>query len=143
MNEDAFTATMRDCYAQYRGRRASNADFQKVVERHIDLPMDWFFTERVDGTAIPTYILSWHPDTTADSHYLLPTLRVRQEDVPPGFVMSVPLRIRFANGAHALVRVTVRGPLTEGTLRLPAEPKEVELNPLESVLAEVKTERWH
>ncbi len=38
--------------------------------------------------------------------------------------------------------MNVRGPLTEATLALPAEPKELELNPLESVLAEVKTEGW-
>ena len=40
------------------------------------------------------------------------------------------------------MRVNVRGPLTEATLRLPAEPMELELNPLQSVLAEVKTEEW-
>jgi hypothetical protein len=36
----------------------------------------------------------------------------------------------------------VTGPLTETTLDLPAEPKRLELNPLESVLAEVKEESW-
>ena len=56
--------------------------------------------------------------------------------------MPVPLRIELAGGGHAYVRVNVRGPLTEATLPLPAEPKELELNPLESVLAEVKTEGW-
>jgi hypothetical protein len=56
--------------------------------------------------------------------------------------MPVPLRIELAGRGHAYVRVNVRGPLTEAELRLPAEPTELELNPLESVLAEVKTEDW-
>jgi len=43
---------------------------------------------------------------------------------------------------HALVRLGVTGPLTEVTLDVPAEPKRLELNLLESVLAEVKEESW-
>jgi hypothetical protein len=56
----------------------------------------------------------------------------------------VPLKIGFADTAlHALVRLNVTGPLTEAALELPAEPKRLELNPLQSVLAEVKEEGWN
>jgi Peptidase family M1 domain len=141
MKEDAFTAMMRDFYEQYRGRSASTRDFQRVVERHLDQPMDWFFNEWVNGTAIPTYVLAWRAEPTPENRYAL-HIRIRQEDVPTDFVMPVPLRIELASGEHAYVRVTVRGAVTEATLPLPAEPKELELNPLHSVLAEVKTEGW-
>ena len=141
MKEDAFTAMMQDFYRQYRGRRASTADFQTVVERHIGIPMGWFFREWVEGTAIPTYILSWRAEPAQNGHYRV-QLRVRQEDVPQDFEMPVPVRIALANGAEAFIRVIVRGPLTEGTFDLPAEPKQVELNPLESVLAQVKADSW-
>ena len=142
MKEDAFTAMMRDFYLQYRGRRASTHDFQRVVEQHVQLPMDWFFDEWINGTAIPTYVLSWHAEPMADHQYLL-RVRVRQEDVPSAFVMPVPLDIGFKGGGHAIVRVTVRGPVTDAELHVPAEPAQLELNPIESVLAEVKTEGWH
>ena len=141
MKEDAFTAMMQDYYRQYRGGRASTRDFQRVVERHLDTPMDWFFDEWVNGTAIPTYVLSWHAEPASNNQYLL-RLRIRQEEVPSDFVMPVPLNIEFAGGARATIRVTVRGPLTQAELRVPAEPTKLELNPLESVLAEVKTEGW-
>jgi aminopeptidase N len=141
MKEDAFVDMMQDFYMEYRGKRATTRDFQRVVEHHIGLPMDWFFDEWVNGTAIPTYVLSWRADTAANNSYAL-HLRIRQEDVPADFVMPVPMRIELAGGGHALVRMNVRGPLTEATLQLPAEPTQVELNPLESVLAEVKTEGW-
>jgi hypothetical protein len=141
MKEDAFVDMMQDFYMEYRGKRATTRDFQRVVEHHIGLPMDWFFDEWVNGTAIPTYVLSWRADTAANNSYAL-HLRIRQEDVPADFVMPVPMRIELAGGGHALVRMNVRGPLTEATLQLPAEPTQLELNPLESVLAEVKTEGW-
>jgi aminopeptidase N len=142
MNEDAFTATMQDFYRQYRGHRATTRDFQRVVEQHAGGRMVWFFNEWVNGTAIPTYVISWKTEPTADQRYIL-HLRIRQENVPPDFAMPVPLLIEFADSSHALIRVSVRGPLTERDLRLPAEPTRLELNTLSSVLAEVKTEGWH
>ncbi|HKC46342.1 MAG TPA: M1 family aminopeptidase, partial [Gemmatimonadales bacterium] len=142
MKDDAFTAMMQDFYQQYRGRTASTQDFQKVVEHHTGLGMDWFFNEWVNGSAIPTYTLSWHADSPQNGQHLL-HIRVRQEHVPSDFIMPVPIRIDFADSSQAFVRVNVKGTATEGTLHLPAEPIAVELNPFESVLAEVKTEGWH
>jgi peptidase M1-like protein len=141
MNEDAFRATMQDFYRQYRGQRASTRDFQRVVEQHTGLSMEWFFDEWVYGTAVPTYILSWKTEAADSGRYTL-HLRVRQEDAPDSFIMPVPLEIVFADSGRARVRVNVRGPSVEATLVLPAEPKRLELNPLESVLAEVRTEAW-
>jgi Peptidase family M1 domain len=141
MKEDAFADMMQDFYQEYKGKRATTRDFQQVVERHLGVPMDWFFDEWVNGTAVPTYTLSWHADSTPDHGYAL-RLRIRQEDVPADFVMPVPLRVELAGGGRAYVRVKVHGPLTEVTLQLPAEPNQVELNPLQSVLAEVKTADW-
>jgi hypothetical protein len=143
MKEDDFIAMMQDFYLEYRGRHATTRDFQKVVERHVGLSMSWFFNEWVDGTAIPRYVLSWRAEPAQGGHYKL-QLRVRQEDVPRDFVMPVPLKIGFADTAlHALVRLNLTGPLTEVALDLPAEPKRLELNPLQSVLAEVKEEDWN
>ena len=56
--------------------------------------------------------------------------------------MPVPLQIELADGGRAYLRVAVRGKVTEATVQLPSEPKQLELNPLESVLAEAKTEGW-
>jgi hypothetical protein len=143
MKDDAFIAMMQDFYLQYRGRRATTRDFQKAVERHVGLGMSWFFNEWVDGTSIPRYVLSWRADPAKSGHYTL-HVRVRQEDVPHDFIMPVPLKIEFADTAlHAMVRLNVTGPLTEASLDLPAEPQRLELNPLQSVLAEVKQEDWN
>ena len=141
MKEDRFRAMMRDFYTTYRGRRASTRDFQRVVEQHVGLPMDWFFDEWVSGTAIPTYTLSWRTDPAPDGKLLL-RFRVRQEHVPADFVMPVPLLIEFSDKSQVLIRVNMRGSQVEGELSLPAKPVRLELNPLQSVLAETRVEGW-
>src|SRR5207248_3110846 len=100
MREDAFATMMQDFYQTYRGKRATTADFQRVVERHMGLNMGWFFDEWVNRTEIPKYTLSWHADTAPDHGYAL-RIRIRQEDVPADFVMPVPLRIELAGGGPA------------------------------------------
>ena len=67
---------------------------------------------------------------------------MRQEDAPDTFIMPVPLEIQFADSTHALVRVNVHGPFVEAAIQVPAEPTKLTLNPLESVLAEIRTESW-
>ena len=142
MNEDVFIGTMQDFYSEYRGRRASTRDFQRIVEQHLGSDMSWFFDEWVRGNAIPKYVFSWRAEPGQGGHYTL-QLRVRQEDVPEHFVMPVPVKIGFADETmYAYVRIKVTGPVTEAALDLPAEPTRVEFNPLESVLADVKEETW-
>ena len=140
MSEERFINLMQDFYKTYRGKRATTEDFQRMVEQHVGMPMDWFFNEWVYGTAIPTYTFSWSADR--DSTGFAARLRVRQNDVPDGFAMYVPVLIKLDQG-EAMLRMLVRGSTTDVTVHLPAEPREVQLNPLESVLAEVKTEGWH
>ena len=140
MKEDRFKAMMRDYYVSHRGKRVTTLDFQRTVEKHLGQSMDWFFDEWVYGTAIPTYTFSWKAEVDSTGKPAV-RLRVRQSDVPPGFGMYVPVLIKFGQG-EALIRMLVRDSSSEAVVRLPALPREVTLNPLESVLAEVKTESW-
>ena len=141
MSDDRFAAMMRDFYTTYRGRKATTEDFQRVVERHVGAPMGWFFREWVYGTAVPTYVFSWRAERRDDGQFLLRT-RIRQEDVPADFRMDVPLLAKLADSSEAYIRIRVTGPVTESQFTLPSEPQRLELNPLESVLAETRTERW-
>jgi hypothetical protein len=140
MDESKFTAMMHDFYTSYRGKSATTSDFQRTVETHMGQPMDWFFNEWVYGTAIPTYTFSWNAETDSTGKPAV-RLRVRQSDVPVGFGMYVPVLIKFADG-EAIIRMLVREETTESFVRLPSPAVEVKLNPLESVLADVKTEAW-
>lgn len=142
MGEDRFTKMMKDFYAKYEGRRASTDDFRRVVERHTGEDMRWFFDQWVHSTAIPTYRVAHRTEKTADGQYRV-RLRVRQEKVPAEFQMFVPVTVELGKDRKARFRVKVRGPVSEIELPpVPAEPKKVEFNDLEGVLAEVKGEGW-
>ena len=140
--DERFAAMMRDYYTSYLGKPATTGDFQGVVERHIGMPMDWFFDEWVKGTAIPTYHVAWKAEPTADGRYTV-RLRVAQEHVPPEFRMFVLVSADLGNNRFAHFRIQVRGAQGEYVSPvLPAEPKDLKFNELNSVLADVKMERW-
>ena len=140
--DERFTAMMRDYYTAYLGKPATTGDFQGVVERHMGMPMDWFFDEWVKGTAIPTYRVAWKAEPTADGRYAV-RLRVGQEHVPPEFRMFVLVSADLGNNRFAHFRIQVRGAQGEYVSPvLPAEPKDLKFNELNSVLADVKMERW-
>jgi hypothetical protein len=142
LKEDRFTETMQDFYASYRGKSATTEDFQRVVERHAGIPMDWFFDQWVKGTAIPTYHVAWTTEP-ADGGKFRVCFRVTQEDVPPDFQMWVLVSADLGNNRFANFRVGVKGGQTDYVSPLlPARPVKVIFNELHSVLADVKTERW-
>jgi hypothetical protein len=143
MNEDRFTETMQDFYRSYQGKRASTADFRRVVERHVGTDMGWFFDQWIYGTALPTYRVATRTDQlTADGQYRV-RLQVEQEGVPETFLMYVPVTVDLGKDQVARVRVKVTGARSEITLPpMPAAPKAVRFNDLEAVLAEVKVGDW-
>lgn len=141
MKEDRFTDMMRDFYASYRGQRASTADFQRVVERHAGVPMDWFFKQWVYGTAIPSYRYSYQVEP-ADGGRFRVTLKIDQTGVPDDFLVYLPVAVDLGGNRTARVRVKVVGPHTETVLPLlPAKPKAIRVNDLDGVLAANVDER--
>ena len=141
MNESRFTDIMHDFYQTYRGKRASTADFQRVVERHVGQPMGWFFKDWIYGSAIPTYRVATHTEQTSGGYKVM--VRVDQEGVPDDFQMYVPVTVDLGQNRVARARVLIKGPHTETALPLlPAEPKSIKFNDLDGVLADVKTVNW-
>jgi hypothetical protein len=142
MHDDRFTATMRDYYQTYMGGPATTADFQRVVEQHMGMPMDWFFDEWVRGTAIPTYHVAWKNEPADGGRFRI-RLRVTQEHVPATFRMPVLIAADLGQNRIAHFRVDVQGAQGEYlSPPLPAEAQKVTFNDLHAVLAEVKTEGW-
>lgn len=142
MQDERFTATMRDYYQTYLGRPATTADFERVVEQHMGMPMDWFFDEWVKGTGVPTYHVAWKNEAADGGRFRI-RLRVRQDHVPASFRMPVLVAADLGQNRTAHFRVDVQG--TQGEYvspLLPAEARSVTFNDLHAVLAEVKTEGW-
>ncbi len=142
MNENKFTNLMRDFYASYVGKKATTADFERIVSKHAGEDMSWFFEQWVYDTAIPKYRFAYKVEKTPDGKYRV-RCRVRQDNVPGKFRANVTLLIKFANEQYARVRSFVTGKETEFELPLmPMSPETIVFNDLHSVLCEVDTEKW-
>ncbi len=135
----AFVEMLRDFERTHRGGYPSTADLEAAAARHA--PGDWsvFFDQWVYGTEIPTYRWSHRAakSPAADGGYAL-ELTVRQEDVPAGFTMPVPVRVEYADGESQELTVLVDEPEETFTFELPERPKKVDFNPDFAVLARVK-----
>ncbi len=142
MNEDRFTKVMQTYYSTYRGKSASTADFQRVAEQVTGQQLGWFFDEWIYRSDIPTYKVAWKAENAADGKVQV-TLRVRQEQVPPDFLMYVPVTLDLGSNQFARLRVKVTGAESMIALPLmPAKPKSVKFNDFDGVLAEVKEVGW-
>jgi len=142
MRDDRFLDMMRDYYQTYRGSPATADDFQQVVERHLGMPMGWFFDEWIKGTGIPAYHVAWRAESAEGGKYRA-RFRISEEGVPADFRMPVLVSVDLGEHRTARFRLDVRGAAGEYTSPLlPAEPRGVVFNDLHSALAQVSMERW-
>jgi aminopeptidase N len=92
-NPDArFITMMRDFVSTYTGKNASTEDFRRVVEKHLGLPMDWFFNEWVYGTEIPHYDFSYQLKDEPGGKTIL-QMSIAQSGVSSQFFMEVPIDV--------------------------------------------------
>lgn len=138
-SDDLFVQVLSEFLHEYDGRAASTEDFVETLTRVAPGDWQWFFDQWIYGTAIPTYAWDWdvRRDRGGDSPYVL-ELTVRQEDVPAGFRMPVPVRIDFGRQGEGQAVVLVHQNRETFELPLPAKPKDVELNPGHAVLAKME-----
>lgn len=99
-----FIALMTDFAATYRLRAATTEDFKAMVEKHMtadmDLDrnhrMDWFFSEFVYGTDLPTYHFEGEVTPNGDTSTL--HFKLTQSGVRPDFRSTVPIYFELADG---------------------------------------------
>lgn len=138
-NSDArFIAMMREFVSTYTAKNASTADFQRVVEKHAQQPMDWFFNEWVYGTEVPHYEFSYD---LKDAGQGKTTLRVSlaQSGVSDDFSMRVPLYLYVNGSARRLGFLTIKG--SSGfshDILLPLRPEKVTIDEGHSLLCTEK-----
>ena len=137
VKEDAFKGLMRDFYTSYAGRRATTADFQRMAEQRIGVPLDWFFDEWVYGTEIPEYDFSWKLETANDGKTVL-RMALTQSGVSDSFQMWVPIYVQVNGKVQRLGLVKVRGANTlSDEIVLPFHPEKVMLDENRSILCRV------
>ena len=137
-SDETFLRVLRTFLAEHDGKPATTADFVAAVERAAPGEWDWFFEQWVYGTAIPTY--RWRHEILDKPEGKVLVLQVRQEGVPSGFKMPVPVVLELGGDKQGTLMVLVDQPEERFEIPLPAAPKKVTFAPGHMMLARV--ERW-
>jgi aminopeptidase N len=141
-SEEVFDDLMQTLFTRFNGSSISTEALQAFLEEYLQQDLQWFFDQWVYGSSIPTYRFAYQT-TELPTGEVKMTVRVRQEDVPEGFTMPVPVQLVFEGEGTAVVFVRVEGEevVTELPL-LPRVPDAVTFNFMDAVLAEVHEEGW-
>jgi aminopeptidase N len=128
---------LSDFLHRYDGKAATTQNFIDSLTETAPADWGWFFDQWVYDTAIPTYVWDWKAEKGEGGQHIL-ALTVRQENVPDGFRMPVPVKIDFGGDQEGQAVVLVDEREETFRLPLPARPRNVELNPERAVLANLK-----
>ena len=133
-----FREMMRAFVRDHTGGVANTRLFEEAVTRAFGEPMDWFFDQWVYGTGVPTYRpdLAVSPLVDGREPFALHGT-IRQEDVPDGFRMPVPIRLEFRDRPPQTHRVWVDAEVVEVEIPIPERPTEITFNYRHAVLARV------
>ena len=145
-NGEPFFAMMRDFVNRHRDGVASTDDFRLVANEHfIKTPiarmyrissLDWFFSQWVYQSALPSYRMDYQLQDQPDGKVLL-TGNVTQEGAPSDWFMVLPVGLSFGGGKQTVFTTVVAdGPKAPFSIKLPARPTKVDLDPDRWVLSE-------
>jgi hypothetical protein len=136
-SDAAFWKMLADFYASFAHKDPTTFDFQKIVERHAGMPMDWFFKQWILGTEIPSYEWKARTEKIGKDDFGVRGM-VRQKGTSPDFRMPVPIAFEFGNNQRRIERVWVTGSETTFEFRFSQKPKKIIFNYAMAVLCEEK-----
>ena len=140
---------MKDFTERHRNKVATTESFMHVAGEHFARSpiaqryglkdLNWFLSQWVYQTALPTYHFDYRIETSDQGTVLLGT--VLQDKAPENWIMILPISVEFAGGKVARTTVHANGPETEIRLLLPEKPQRVRLDPDLWVLSEKTSEK--
>lgn len=135
--DSRFITMLRDFASTYAGQNPSTEDFRKIVEKHFNRPMDWFFNQWVYGTEIPSYDFSYQMTDAGDGQTEL-TMSIKQSGVSESFQMQVPVYLVINGELRSLGLIGAKGTQPQkASVKLPLRPDKVILDPHRSILADI------
>ena len=115
----------------------TNADIQKVAEKHYGQPLDWFFNEWVYGRNFPEYKVTYV--IALKEKQFVVDVNATVSRVGAEFQMPVIIRVEHEDGTSSFIRQTISG--AGGSFQLgpfASKPKEFFFNEFFSVLSSDK-----
>jgi len=118
---DAFRSGVRDYYQQYRGRNATTADFQRVMEQHSGIELGWFLNQWLRRPGMPAVDGGWTYDASAKQ------VRISIRQTQSGAAYRLPLE--FAIDGDQVERVEMNSKEAAFAFSAAKEPSAVRLDP--------------
>jgi len=133
----AFISIMRDFTSTFAGKNASTADFQRMVEKHVSQPMDWFFNEWVYGDETPAYDFRYQLQDGGSGKTTV-SFTLTQSGVSDSFQMGVPLYVTYQGKTGRIGFVQMNGASTRNArFQLPFHPSNISIDAERNLLAVV------
>jgi hypothetical protein len=136
-SDDRFFAMMRDYVTTFAGMDASTDDFRRIVEKHLRMPMEWFFNQWIYGTQIPRFEYHWGRVRQTDGRWVVKG-QIDQFDADPPFRVFMPVTLQFRAGQRTFVQEINSRHTEFETPPLDAEPEGVMFNDYRTVLCREK-----
>lgn len=145
-----FFDMMTDFVRRYNGTSVTTDDFIAVANEHFARTpiaqrlglqdLNWFFSQWVFQTTLPSYRMEYTMESSGDGAYVVKGT-VFQTGIPEGekWFMPLPVMINFGGNKKGRALVYALGPETPFSLKIPAKPDSVELDPELWVLSEKTT----
>ncbi|MDA2935117.1 ankyrin repeat domain-containing protein [Acidobacteria bacterium AH-259-D05] len=142
---EGFFSMMKDFVNRYRNQWATIEGFAQVASEHFARSplglkfslkdLDWFFQQWVYQTALPTYRLEYEFERQKEGGTVLKGT-LYQEGVSDNWFTPLPLVLQLPDKRGARVTISALGPQTPVQIKMPQEPKKVELDPDFWILSE-------
>jgi hypothetical protein len=139
-NDDSrFIALMKDFVQTYYNKAASTEDFKAICDKHFKMDMGWFFRQWVYGTDLPKISVEYSFGNDPGGAVLW-KVDIRQQNVPEGFISSLPFVMKTKSGVLAGTLGTKE--LSKHLeVKLKEKPDSVEINPFYAWLCELDVKK--
>ena len=135
-DDEPFRRLMRTFQARHAAGHASTEDFLEAVEETYGEDMLWFFDQWVYGTDMPEYRADLDARQVNGEWRLQGS--IAQSKTSPDFRMPLPVRVHLRDDTTQVVIIPVAGEGVQVDEPLRGPVDRIEVNPLESVLANVR-----
>ena len=124
VGDEAFFRGVRRLYFASRFRKAGTSDVRQAFEKESGRSLEAFFEGWINGSGTPQAAVSWTPGRDAAA----PAVTLRVEQRGKIFEFPVTATLRYATGQVQNVQVVVRDRVSEFSLPVTGDVKEVTLN---------------
>lgn len=132
VGDQAFFQGIRNYYGKHKSGTATSEDLRAELEKTSGQDLKGFFASWIYGTGHPEYNLTWK--WQSGERKMILTLKQLQKE--SAFSNSLPLEILTVEGKWKIT-LKPRGKLTIESVRLPARPLSISVDPDNTVLKEL------